>query len=199
MTRAITCDFTAMSPVDWLQIAPEGGFQIIFADPCWNFTGNSVEKPGRNARQHYGTMKLADIEAMPVHLIAAKHALLLMWVTVPFAEHAMRVMRAWGFPYKSQCVWPKNTLATGYYARNRHELLYIGRRGKFPVGMPAIFPDSLIPGRVTVHSRKPEWPQDTIDRRFPEMAKAELFARRPRAGWTVLGNEIDRFGAEVPA
>lgn len=173
----------------------EGGWEIIVADPAWRFSGNSEKKPGRNAMRHYPCMKFADIVAMPVREIAAEHALLLLWITVPFAHRADEVIRAWGFTTKSQLVWPKQRTATGYWAMNQHELLIIARRGQFPCKRPALFPTSIIPGSQRDHSRKPEWPQEIVDQRFPHMRKLELNARRPRKGWAVWGNETNKFSS----
>lgn len=179
-------------------LRPAGGFQIILADPPWNLSGNSVEKPGKNPRRHYPCMKLGDIAALPIRDLAADDALLLLWVTVPFAELAYRVVKAWGFKYSSQLTWPKSRIGTGYWARNRHELLYVCRRGKFPCEKPALFPDSIIPGRQREHSRKPEWVHEIVDGRFPEVPKAELFGRASRPGWVVIGNQADKFdGAKI--
>jgi N6-adenosine-specific RNA methylase IME4 len=171
-------------------LRPAGGFQVVIADPPWNFSGNSVEKPGRNARRHYPTMQLADIEALPIREIVAKDALLLLWVTVPFAEHGFRVLKAWGFRYASQLVWPKARIGTGYWARNQHELVLIGRRGRFPCTSPALFPTSLIRGPQGKHSQKPEWLHSIIEARYPDYSRAELFARRARPGWTCIGNQL---------
>ncbi len=170
-----------------------GGWDVIYADPPWKFASNSAAKPGRNARRHYDCMTLAEICALPVKQIADRDALLLMWVTVPFAHMADEVVRAWGFRTKSQLVWIKDRIGTGYWARNKHELLIIATRGRFPCPRPALFPTSIIPGTQREHSRKPEWPQDQIDARLPAARKLELFARRPRAGWDVFGNQTDKF------
>ena len=177
---------------------PSGPFSVLFADPPWKFASNSDAKPGRNARRHYDCMTLNDICAMPVQQIAAKDALLLMWVTVPYAHMADQVVRAWGFRTKSQLVWVKQRIGTGYWARNQHEPLIVATRGRFPCPTPALFPTSIIPGKQREHSQKPEWPQDQIDARLPEARKVELFARRPRKGWTVWGNQTDRFEEVVP-
>lgn len=40
------------------------------------------------------------------------------------------------------------------------------------------------------HSAKPEHLQDSLEIMFPKADKLELFARRQKAGWTCLGNEI---------
>lgn len=171
----------------------EGGWQVIAADPAWRFSGNSDGKPGRNAMRHYPCMRFDEIKALPVRDIAAKDALLLMWVTVPFAHRADEIVQAWGFKTKSQLVWPKQRAATGYWAMNQHELLIIARRGRFPCERPALFPTSIIPGAQRDHSRKPEWPLDRVDDRFPDMRKLEMNARRQRAGWAVWGNETTKF------
>lgn len=171
----------------------EGGWDIIVADPPWKFASNSDAKPGRNARRHYPTMTLDDICALPVRQIAARDALLLLWITVPLQNRAADVMRAWGFRYKSGLVWDKGRHGTGFWAMNQHEPCLIGTRGKFRCPKPALFPTSVIPGERREHSRKPDWVQDQIDARLPEARKLELFARRPRAGWTVFGNQTDKF------
>jgi N6-adenosine-specific RNA methylase IME4 len=175
---------------------PYGGWPIIMADPPWQAIGNTKENPGKGPLRHYDTMKTADICNVPVSKLAANDALLLLWVTAPYAEIAFSVINAWGFSYRSQLCWPKNKIGTGHWARNQHELLYICRRGKFPCDKPALFPKSLIPGRVREHSRKPYWPAEIVEARFPGEAKLELFAREARPGWSVIGNQVGVFDAD---
>jgi len=186
-------DIRTLTATDIATIRPTLGFSIIYADPPWAFAANSKDKPGRGARRHYDTMKTDDIAHLPIKALAATDSLCLMWATVPMVEHALSVMRAWGFRYKSMLCWPKNRIATGYWARNAHELVLIGRRGKFPCQRPALFPTSIIPGRVREHSRKPDWVADVVDNRYPEMTKLELFARTARPGWSVIGNQVGKF------
>ena len=171
-----------------------GPHDVILADPPWKFASNSEAKPGRNPRRHYPCMSVREIAALPVADLAAPSALLLMWVTVPFAAQAHDVMRAWGFGYVSQVVWIKERIALGYWARNRHELLYIGKRGRFPCPRPTLFPDSVITGQQREHSRKPDKVHEVIDARFGGLRRCELFARERRDGWTVWGNEVGKFG-----
>ena len=143
--------------------------------------------------RHYDCMTVPEICDMPVRENLASDALLLLWITVPFSHRAAEVCAAWGFSIKSQLVWPKSRIGTGYWARNQHELVIVARRGRFPCLRPALFPTSIIPGKTRDHSRKPEWVQETVDARFPDARKLELFARRPRHGWTVWGNETEKF------
>lgn len=191
-------DLRTMTATELAAIRPFEGYKCILADPPWAFSANSEAKPGKGARRHYPTMKTAEIAAIPVRALAARDSLCLMWATAPMIEDALKVLKAWGFRYKSQLVWPKNRIGTGYWARNAHELVLIGRRGKFPCEQPALFPTSIIPGKVQQHSRKPTWLHDVIDARHPDIPKLELFARAARPGWTVLGNQTDKFtGAEA--
>lgn len=171
----------------------ESKFDIIYADPPWRFSSNSKDKPGRNAMRHYDCMTLPEIEAMDVKYHAADDSLLLLWVTVPFAQLALRVVKAWGFEYKSQIAWDKQKAGTGFWARNEHELLYICRRGRFPCPRPAPFPWSVIRGNLREHSRKPPDVPDRVDEVWPDARKLELFARARRHGWTSWGNETDKF------
>jgi hypothetical protein len=67
---------------------------------------------------------------------------------VPCLEHALAVMAAWGFTYRSGFVWIKERNGTGYWARNRHEHLLIGAREPKTV-QPRILPPWALwpPGR----------------------------------------------------
>lgn len=172
---------------------PGGPFDILVMDPPWWFTSNSEARPGRNARRHYPCMKDGAIAALPVQAVMKPDALLFMWVTVPMLERAMRIPPEWGFRYVSQLVWVKDSVGTGHWVRNRHEPVLIYRRGAFPCPSPAPFTDSLFFARKRAHSRKPEALQDRIDQVWPTAAKAEMFARRQRAGWAVWGNEVGKF------
>lgn len=40
------------------------------------------------------------------------------------------------------------------------------------------------------HSTKPEHLQDSLDKMFPGTNKLEMFARRKRQGWTVIGHDV---------
>ena len=169
---------------------PDGPYDIIVADPPWRFASNSDARPGRNARRHYPCMGIAEIKALPVLEIARKPCLLFLWATAPMLPHALQVMDAWSFKYVSNLTWKKERIGTGFWARNRHEHVLIGKRGAFPCPKPAPFSDSVIEGWQGRHSAKPEALQDTIDSQWPDKTKIELFARRSRPGWSVWGNEV---------
>lgn len=165
-------------------------YDIVVADPPWRFASNSEAKPGRNAMRHYPCMRDAEIAALDVP--AAPDALLFMWTTAPMLARSMPILGAWGFRYASQLVWVKRRVGTGFWVRNRHELVLVGRKGNFPCPRPAPFPDSVIVGQQREHSRKPDALQDRIDGAWPQARKLEMFARQTRQGWDAFGNEVGK-------
>ena len=60
---------------------------------------------------------------------AEEDAVLFMWATSPKLTEALEVMTAWGFSYRTCTVWVKDRIGMGYYARQQHELVLIGKRG----------------------------------------------------------------------
>jgi hypothetical protein len=125
--------------------------------------------------------------ALPVREIVAKQAMLFLWATVPMLPQALATMDAWGFKYVSGLCWQKGRIGTGYWVRNKHELLLIGKRGGFPAPRPAMFPTSIIQGGQREHSRKPDWVHEVIEAKLPDTRKVELFARQGRFGWASWG------------
>ncbi|KKK49714.1 hypothetical protein LCGC14_3132310, partial [marine sediment metagenome] len=87
-------------------------------------------------------------------------------------------------------VWVKDKMGTGYYVRNQHELLLIGRRGNLPVPEPGTQPTSVIHAPRTKHSAKPEEVYKLIEAMYPTHPRIELFARQRRENWMSWGNEV---------
>ena len=99
-------------------------------------------------------------------------------------------MSAWGFAYRSNIVWAKDRLGTGYWTRNKHEHLLIGARGAIPAPAMGRQWPSLIEAPVGAHSAKPEVFLDLVEAYFPTLPKIELNRRGPaRPGWDAWGNE----------
>jgi N6-adenosine-specific RNA methylase IME4 len=163
-------------------------YGVIYADPPWRFEPYSRETGmDRAADNHYPTMTLDDIKALTVP--AAEDCVLFLWATVPMLPEALAVMAAWGFGYKSHFVWVKDRPGTGYWTRNQHELLLIGARGEVPAPAPGTQYCSVIEGKLGPHSAKPAAFAEIIDDLFPAVPSLEMFARAPRLGWDVWGNQ----------
>ena len=76
-------------------------YNIIYADPPWQYKVYSKKGQGRSAESHYPTMSLEDIQALPVRDLAAADCVLFMWTTIPLLKDCFSVMRACGFTYKT--------------------------------------------------------------------------------------------------
>ena len=180
---------------------PEAKFGVILADPEWSFEPYS-EATGmdRAADNHYPTSATEIIAARPVADIAADDCVLFLWATVPMIKDALRVMEAWGFEYKSLAVWGKDRVGTGYWFRNKCELLLVGTRGNIPAPAMGTQWESLIMAPVGAHSAKPEAFLEMIEAYFPSLPKIELNRRGPaRLNWSAWGLEADTTGQETGA
>jgi N6-adenosine-specific RNA methylase IME4 len=177
------------------QNLPTQRFGVIVADPEWRFEPWSrLTGMDRAADNHYPTSCTEVIAARDVPSCAADDCILFLWATAPMLPHALLVMAAWGFDYKTHLVRHKQRSGagrgTGYWATGEHELLLIGTQGKIPApctAMCASLIDAPWQGR---HSAKPEIFLEIIERQFPSLTKIELNRRGPpRPGWTGWGNE----------
>ena len=98
-----------------------------------------------------------------------------------------------GIHLQINAVWvKKGTIGMGYWWRNQHELLLVGSRGNFPPPLSGDRVPSVIEAPRKAHSLKPATVAELIETLYPDHAKIELFARKRREGWAVMGNEIDQ-------
>ena len=163
-------------------------YGVIYADPPWRYDSPAMGDVARLNEQHYPSMPLEEIKALPVP--AAADAVLFLWATMPRLPFAIEVMAAWGFGYRSAIVWIKDKAGTGYWSRGQCELLMIGRRGDIPAPSPGEQLPPFIEAPRRRHSEKPDIFAEHIERLFPNVPKLEMFARAARPGWSVWGNEV---------
>ena len=177
-------------------------YDLIVADPPWDFRNFSEKGEAKNAKAQYDCMDLAAIKALPVGQLAARDCVLWLWATNPMLPQAIETLAAWGFTYKTAGHWSKKTangkqaFGTGYILRCAGEPFLIGT-----VGEPACTRSvrSVIEGVVREHSRKPEEAYAAAEALCHRaMNRADLFSRESRPGWTSWGNEVGKF-AEAPA
>jgi N6-adenosine-specific RNA methylase IME4 len=172
---------------------PEKRYGVIVADPNWRWEPRSRETGmDRAADNHYPTSATQEIVSLPVASIAADDCVLWLWATIPMVEHALAVMAAWGFDYKSHYAWAKDKIGPGYWAREKHELLLIGTRGAIPCPAPGEQWNSVIDAPRGRHSAKPEIFLQMIEEYYPTLPKIELYRRGPvRPGWDAWGLEVE--------
>lgn len=181
MLPTIVCDLK--------QLVVRGArFPTIYVDPPWDYDNTASRGAAEN---HYPTLTLETLMNMPIAELSAENAHLHLWTTNAFLWDAEKLIRAWGFAYKSCFVWIKPQLGMGNYWRVSHEFLLLGVRGRMP------FLDntqrSWILNRRRRHSQKPYAVRELIERVSPG-PYLELFGREeiPNSQWTVFGNQVER-------
>ena len=172
-------------------------YKIIYADPPWQYRVYSQKGQGRSAENHYHTMNIKDIMALPVDKIADKDCILFLWITFPCLKEGIEVMERWGFKYKT-CGFnwvkrnkKKNTyfMGLGFWTRSNSEVCLIGTKGQ-PKRVSKSVPQ-ICDARIMEHSRKPAEIRERIVELCGELPRVELFARDKVKGWDSLGDEID--------
>jgi N6-adenosine-specific RNA methylase IME4 len=131
-------------------------------------------------------MTLDEIAALLVEKLVAEQALLWLWVTNTHLLDVKPIITAWGFAYKTNRAWDKESIGLGNYLRNQHELLLLCSRG----GQTTLTTNtsSVIQAKRRGHSVKPKIIRDDVARNSPA-PRLELFARGRAVGWTSFGNE----------
>jgi N6-adenosine-specific RNA methylase IME4/ParB-like chromosome segregation protein Spo0J len=171
-----------------------GKFAVIYADPPWRYETPEMGGPSRRTENHYPTMTLDEICALPVADIAHEDSILFLWATAPKLAESMQAVESWGFTYRTCMVWAKDKFGLSYYVRNQHEHLLICKRGEMPPPPDLARCSSLVVAPRLEHSAKPPVFYDIIDEMFPVVRKIELFSRAPRKGWETWGNQASGRG-----
>jgi len=226
-----------------LAALPRAHYRLILADPPWAFrTFNAAGRtptrkvfapaapaaagddaagfaPGsggfHHGGDHYPVLPLDEMAALPVAAIAARDAVLAMWIVGSHCDAALDLAAAWGFAFATDLFyWLKQRrlapdqldlltgdiaplpMSMGYYTRKQVEACWLFTRGKgLPVRDHAVRQLIVAPKRE--HSRKPDEQYNRLDALFgTAVPRIELFARSTRPGWDCWGNETGKFAGE---
>ncbi len=172
-------------------------YNVIYADPPWKYHVWSKKGNGRSAESHYPTMGIDDLCKLPVQRIAADDCALFMWVTFPLLYESIKLIKAWGFEYKTVAfVWVKlNKKADslfwgmGYWTRANAELCILATKGHPKRNSAGVH--QIILSHIEEHSKKPQQARDRIVQLMGDVPRIELFARQTDPGWDVWGNEVE--------
>ena len=199
---------------------PSGPFSTIVADPPWDYSrklsggGTSGYSPAhpsrggnRGAANHYPTLTLEELQTLPIQSVAADQAHLYLWTTSAFVVEAHMLAETWGFSPKVLVPWIKTKkdsrtqvldadgdlyasvrMGMGLYIRHCAEFLLFCVRGKAPTARNDVLGVLFAPRGK--HSEKPSQAYDLIDR-LSRSPRLELFARGPRDGYEVWGNQAN--------
>lgn len=181
-------------------------YGTIIADPPWAY--QSASKHSRTLTGYvsyrddvdtlYPVLTTKELCALPVGELAAPDSVLLLWATGPFMPEALEVAASWGFTFKTLIYWGKLNSkggvhggGVGYWFRGAAEPVIVACRGK---SYRTKEPGLLLTPKLA-HSAKPPWLHEVSERHFPG-PYLELFGRRERSGWTVLGDEAPGYEGE---
>ncbi len=141
-------------------------------------------------------MAFNDICNLNVNDITDIHCVLFMWVTDPFLEKSLEVIKAWNFKYKTVAfTWVKQNKKShtyfkglGYWTRANPEMCLLATKGNPKRISKSV--DQLIISKIQEHSKKPYDVRNRIVELCGDLPRIELFARQKTPGWDVWGNEV---------
>jgi len=172
-------------------------YDNILVDPPWQFDVWS-DKSQKGAHEHYPTLDMDTLGALPIGDILADDGAVLLWVCDSMLRQAWDTVDAWGLVFKTVAfTWAKTTkdggwhIGLGYYTRGNPENCWLLTR---PDEVPKRVSSSvrqLVTARAAKHSAKPPEVRDRIVRLFGDRPRIELFARNCAPGWHATGLDYD--------
>jgi N6-adenosine-specific RNA methylase IME4 len=177
-------------------------YRVILVDAPLKFSSG----PNRNPKNHYQTMPLAEILALPVNELAHPAGCrLILYITMPWLHRMHRILDAWEFKYCTARpwvkLWPREdglvlypdsfAVGCGYEVRNSSELQVIAKRGR-PQRLSNKKLCGLIIAARREHSRKPDCARDELCQLF-DGPRCELFARSHHPGFEAWGDQSNMF------
>lgn len=165
-------------------------YEIIVTDPPWSYYG-STDGWGDAAKEY---KCMTDEEILAYRYPLAKKGILFMWATSPRLDFALKCIESHGLTYRGIAfAWIKTTKngvplrAQGVKASITKPLIelvlaasYCKKGRPLPLAVEDTIQTVFAP--KARHSQKPEEVQNRIERMYPELSKAEFFARRHRLG-----------------
>lgn len=178
-------------PVAQPVLAPDGKYSCIVIDPPWPMQKiEREERPDQGSSLDYPVMSLEDIaneDFVPVRSLASDDCHIYLWVTHKFLPAGLDLLTGWGFNYQCVMTWRKNVGITPFSWMYDTEHVLFGRRGNLKLERLGLRLSFEAP--VQGHSVKPDVFYNRVLEASPG-PRVEMFARRPRDGFTVWGNEV---------
>ena len=163
-------------------------YQIIYADPPWEWKTYSDRGRIKTSDRHYPLMSLDNLSRL--NIPSDKNCILFLWVQNGHLHNAIHLGEKWGFTYKTIAfIWDKQNFGLGYWTRKGAEICLLFTKGhpKRQDGGVRQF----ISQKVREHSKKPDEIKSRIVKLMGNLPRIELFARQKTEGWDVWGNEVE--------
>lgn len=167
--------------------------RTVVADPPWwpklhaNTKGRTHGSNGRRGPQgYYQLLTVEQIIALRPETQAKAH--LWLWVINQHIDWGYRVAREWGFEPQQMVTWCKPGLGTGQFQSNTEHMLLCRKGGPIENAFGRTNGTHFTWPRGR-HSEKPDESYTLVERCSPGPYH-EMFARRPRPGWSQMGNQL---------
>jgi len=163
-------------------------FATIMIDPPWDYGDEGDKDQLGRSRPDYATMKLSEIEKLPIEKFADEDCHLYLWITNRSLPKGFDLIEKWGFRYITCLTWCKPTLGMGNYFRNSTEHILFAVKGSLQLKRKDVVTWFEAP-RGEKHSSKPLEIYDLIES-CSYSPYLEIFARSKREGWVSYGAEV---------
>lgn len=173
-------------------------YRTVVADPPWQSTlGQSWDSRMRDKagpQRFYDTLSVKDIIDLRPRL--AKQAHVYIWCLSAHVDWGFEVARAWDAEPVTLLTWKKPGLGAGRFRCNTEHIVVArkGQRAGNPFGQGGRSAQAtggtLFEWPRGSHSEKPQDFFNLVER-LSSGPYLEMFARKPRSGWSVFGNEAD--------
>jgi N6-adenosine-specific RNA methylase IME4 len=167
---------------------PDKTYDIIYADPPWPMKKIQRKSRPNQVEMDYPTMKLEEIEKLPVGDLAKSSSTLWLWTTHRFLPNALQIMASWGFNYQRLITWHKSNGMCLFGFHHSTELLLFGYKGTLEAFPTRKAVPLLVQEKSSRHSEKPAIFRSLIEPFGQD--RIELFARKHAPGWDAWGNEV---------
>lgn len=179
-------------------------YRTVVADPPWQptlgATWNSRMNDKAGPQRFYNTLPVPGI--IDLRPTLAEQAHLYLWCLTQHVDWAYDVARAWEAEPIILLTWRKPGLGAGRFRCNTEHVLVArkGPRAGNPFGQGGRHAQAtegtLFEWPRGRHSEKPREFYDLVERLSPA-PRLEMYARAPRAGWAVWGDQSN--GAPIDA
>lgn len=170
-------------------------FDVIVMDVPWQYnnknTGGTLLS---GSDKKYPTMSLKQLEDLKSYLnkVMKDNCVIFFWITNPFLEEGLHLVKHYGFKYKSLITWVKNGKGLGYWYRGNTEHMIVGIKGKLKAFHSQNI--NVFHADTKQHSQKPmksyELIMDAV-RTIPDCKVLEIFARKQYRDWVCIGYDLD--------
>lgn len=174
-----------------------GKYSLAVIDPPWNWKEWGVSISGNARRAPYEKLDVSALASLPISRMLEDDAAVILWVIDSMLPQAMKCVEAWGLSFRTVgFYWTKEKpsgkehIGLGYYTRANPEQAWILTKGK-GIRRQSRAVRRWIHAPSGAHSEKPDIFYRKVDELFGNIPRVDVFARKRREGWDVIGNEID--------